>query len=212
MVGSLEKTKSVSEPTPPEMSVDPVDHKNHDYFNLIVLPFVCVVCGRAFIGLDVLLFFKTFTFYIVVDSLWVLFKPKCVASPNTILIHHVVVLLLLFSLFSLGEDREIVKLMASGGLIEINTWFLIAKRNFRESLALKFFFYCSWILVRCILGPYLLYFSATRIDFFNGAYYRRVLYFILFAGTFCLNILNCKWTFDLVYKKAKDGNGSDKGL
>jgi hypothetical protein len=73
-------------------SVDETWHKLHDYFNLAMLPIIVLLNLRYELSDNDEYFHVynwTFLAYILLDAIWVLAVP-CVASPTTILMHHVV--------------------------------------------------------------------------------------------------------------------------
>lgn len=105
--------------------------------------------------------------------------------------------------------------------VEINTWFLIARRVFNKqgfspwviglppfvSIRVKLisiFFYLTWISIRCILYPYLL------LEVFQlwqeqtkkvGTKLNVVAIALPLQVIFCL--LNIKWTYDLIMSKMR---------
>ena len=168
--------------------------------------------------------------YFVADLIWVTVLPKCVASPGTIVKHHVATLLYIVAVpLRLPEYGWC---MGSCMAVELNTWFLIARRVFNKqgdaawfsvglhvpvvkSVRIKLIsvlFYVTWFSIRCALYPYLvlefarLYLSrAERV----GTYFNTLLVAPLFQLVFVY--LNTKWTIDLVRSKLK-GKGPQKGL
>ena len=149
----------------------------------------------------------SFSAYILADTIWVVVKPRCVASPTTIVVHHVVVQVGLITL--LYMEPSLARLCGCGGMIEVNTFFLIARRNFRDSKIISFFFWLSWIPVRCIMGPFLSgsILFALRKQMPLEEYVSATIMLLI---TLALNILNFKWTYDL-FKKQNTGK-LDKGL
>jgi hypothetical protein len=93
--------------------------------------------------------------------------------------------------------------------VEVNTWFLIARRlDYKSNGSGKFaflitesisaMFYLTWIVTRCIIYPMVL------LQFFQlcqdkiqetGTYFHLAMIFIPFHFALCL--LNLKWTYDL---------------
>ena len=95
--------------------------------------------------------------------------------------------------------------------VEINTWFLIARRwCFRKSVpgwakrAVSWSFYVSWVAIRCGVYPTILYIFLTMVD---TAYTETgtILHWpIVFLPIHCvLCVLNIKWTYDLFRPIAK---------
>lgn len=174
--------------------------------------------------------------YFVSDLLWILLLPNCVRSPMTIIQHHVATILYMSVPLFYPETRF---MMAACLSVEINTWFLIARRVFNKqgfppwilnlppfvSLRIKLIsicFYTTWILIRCIIYP------AMFVDFFFRWQARSKLYgtrFNVWAFVIPMHsvfvILNLKWTYDLLNsklrywrRKARGGRREevDKGL
>ena len=68
--------------------------------------------------------------------MWLLICPQCVRSPRVIVSHHIVSLLYILVPFSYPEyDWAMGYCM----LVEINTWFLIARRYFNKQGRRPFF-------------------------------------------------------------------------
>jgi len=228
----------------------------HDFFNLIVLIPIIVLnimnwnwdllffgkkqnIADAWTGEWFDLFFWTTVSYFVSDLIWVLLVPKCVKSPGVIIQHHVVTMLYLLVPFYRPHCRWCMGACMS---VEINTWFLIARRVFNKqgfppwiidlsivSIRLKVIsvgFYVTWFGIRVFLYPAMLYYlikvymkESTR----SGTYVNIDLIPPVLQSVFC--ILNLKWTIDLIAskiryfkrKRAMKGSGKtveyvDKGL
>jgi len=133
-------------------SVDPYWHKAHDIFNLISLPIVIASNVALFLNWGLVrlyVFVAVFSVYIFLDLVWVVVLPRCVASPTTIIIHHIFTALGLLAMLIMDFDFCI--LGASGGFIEVNTFFLILRRNIRNRPLINLFFFTSWIVIRLFL-------------------------------------------------------------
>jgi hypothetical protein len=104
--------------------------------------------------------------------------------------------------------------------VEINTWFLIARRVFNKqgfppwvidlsfvSIRVKLIsicFYVTWIGIRCILYPVMMVYLLKRwIKNSNtvGTYFNLELVPPVLHSIFC--VLNLKWTFDLIMSKIR---------
>jgi hypothetical protein len=163
------------------------------------------------------LFFYVTLFYFVVDLLWVFVIPSCVKSPATILQHHVATLLYMLVPYYYEPARWC---MGACMIVEINTWFLIARRVFNKqgfppwiidlsfvSIRVKLisiFFYVTWIAIRCILYPYLLWhFTLNWLDLSRktGTKINPLLVAVPLQTCFCL--LNLRWTYDLLMSKIR---------
>jgi hypothetical protein len=207
----------------------------HDFFNLIVLVPVVILNmlnwnwdvlldfsskGRSLKLIDAWteewfdLFWWVTLSYFVVDMVWVAWIPSCVRSPGTIIKHHIATLIYIMVPYKYSAARPFMGACMS---VEINTWFLIARRIFNKqgfspwvvqlpgtvspsySIRIKFisiFFYVTWISIRCVLYPFLLWYFAIMSMKSVRSVYTAVLpiHFI-----FC--VLNLRWTYDLCMSK-----------
>lgn len=207
----------------------------HDFFNLIVLIPIIVLnvmnwnwdmmfhlnkkqtIADAWTGEWFDLFFGSTVMYFLIDLLWILLIPKCVKSPSTIIQHHVVTLLYIMVPFFAPELRWCMGACMS---VEINTWFLIARRVFNKagfppwiidlsfvSIRVKLIsicFYITWIGIRCILYPIIMVYIVGRWRMESvkaGTYFNIELISPVLHSSFC--ILNFKWTYDLLMSKIR---------
>jgi hypothetical protein len=78
---------------------------------------------------------------------------------------------------------------------------------------MKTLFYVSWFFSRGIIGPYILY---RCVDKVSRVYVETGSVMNVYASTglvtLFLNILNVKWTYDLVYKLVFPSGKASKGL
>ena len=176
--------------------------------------------------------------YFVTDLLWMLVAPHCVRSPMVIVQHHIATLLYILIPYQIPSVHWV---MGACMCVEVNTWLLIARRVFNKqgfppwsiidtsflSIRVKlisFFFYVTWISIRCILYPYLLF---PMWDLYKehteevGSSWNLILVCFPLHAVFCA--LNLKWSYDLLMSKVRywrrsssDGgdadNAKDKGL
>ena len=182
--------------------------RQHDLFNMLVLPLV-IISNVLFLwtGNYEMIQFITFMLYMGIDSIWVWLVPDSVASPSTILQHHLVVLLVWIVPHYQGNPT-LIRYSSFGPLVEINTWCLISRRNVRDSVVLQFLFYASWIGLRIIFYPVILYdfsslmvtswLSPSQIDT-SGAYF-YVSGMLIWSTMVFLNVLNTKLSYDLFKK------------
>lgn len=142
-------------PKPPAIVLSP-EVVLHDRCNLVALPIVGGLVLAGLLGaVDTLLVTKAFILYIVADFFYILLEPKAVPSrPRVILWHHAVTFLLLqipLKHPSLGVYT------CYDGLIEWNTLFLIARRQFpRYYSALNWLYWATFYPMRLVLFPVLL--------------------------------------------------------
>lgn len=137
----------------------------HDQVNLILLPILGIATAAGLLGyVDPVKVTILFTWYIVADFTWVVVEPHAVPSlPNVILLHHFVTFVLLC--FPL-RYAHLAKYTCWDGICEINTFFLIARRQWR-SLGKPFtiLYWITFFPMRIFLYPYAL------IKFWEEMYY-----------------------------------------
>jgi TLC domain len=211
---------------------------SHDFFNLVVLVPVVVLnvmnwnweklmygtgakqafsIQRAWTGEWFYWFFAVTLLYFLTDLVWIVSVPTCVKSPATIIQHHVATMLYILIPYFQPDYQWC---MGACMIVEVNTWFLIARRVFNKqgfppwilnlsivSIRVKLisiFFYLTWILIRCCLYPYLL------VEFTNawlehsqrvGTKWNVILLSVPLHAAFCL--LNLRWTHDLLMSKIR---------
>lgn len=207
----------------------------HDFFNLIVLiPIIALnvmnwnwerifnpkkkqTIVDAWTGEWFDVFLAVTVSYFVIDLLWILLIPKCVKSPSTIIQHHLVTLVYIMVPFYTPEIRWCMGACMS---VEINTWFLIARRVFNKagfppwiidlsfvSIRVKLIsicFYITWIGIRCIIYPLMMGYIVRRWLTQSeklGTFINLDLIPPVLHSSFC--ILNFKWTYDLIMSKIR---------
>jgi len=192
----------------------------HDLFNLVALSILCVVdivyltlaTDWALIGSESLgshhqhlsnILLVGFTLYLLVDLVWVILVPRCVASnPLAIIIHHLACLLMTIIPWT---EAQFSWHLAINLLVEINTIMLTLRRNvsmgsltYKVSNAL---FYASWVLLRLVMFPALVlffYFEYVRYSITSGSYCNMMLFAVL--GEAFITAMSFKWTFDMLTK------------
>mmetsp|Transcript_24451 Transcript_24451/g.35946 ORF Transcript_24451/g.35946 Transcript_24451/m.35946 type:complete len:204 (+) Transcript_24451:79-690(+) len=191
-------------------TVDPVMHRRHDLFNLFCLPVILYYLSCFLIDFyrgnhaDFLFVFSVGEVYFLVDTLWLIIWPHSVASPKLIIGHHF--------LSALGWYLPILvpdlaPWVSACLLVEVNTFFLIAKRYFHDvnymRVLLKICFHITWVTLRVIMYPAIVYFYSYKVIAHcqsQGTYVNvQSLGFVLVS---CLTILNMKWSYDLYFGKA----------
>lgn len=203
----------------------------HDLFNIVSLFFICglnlwylyLTTDLSLLGTDeigknhvdlFLLTWKLFTAYVVVDTVWVILVPSCViANPNLIIIHHFVTLVMTvvpivhYKLFGWHFGACI--------LVELNTFFLIARRNLTKGTFLYIvsdvFFYVTWVGLRLLLFPWLVVFYSSEYIRFSTAvntYFNVVIITPVMHSV--VTSLSLKWTFDMVMKLLKNDKKKEK--
>lgn len=209
----------------------------HDFFNLAVLvPVITLnvinwnwdlmwkimwterpVISKAWTGDFFFEFFYLTAFYFCVDLIWIIAQPRCVKSPMTIIQHHIATLFYIYLPYHIPQCRW---LMGACMIVELNTWFLIARRVFNRqnfpptviglhgmSIRVKvisILFYITWIGIRCILYPYLIpevYNTWVDNTKRTGTTWNLLLWAVPLHMVFCL--LNLKWSYDLLMSKIR---------
>ena len=208
----------------------------HDFFNLVALVPVVVlnvlnwnwevlVQSNSFSNIESAwtgdyfhLFFLTSVGYFLADLIWVAAIPTCVRSPSTILQHHVACLLYAIIPYNYKQSQWCIGVCMS---VELNTWFLIARRVFNKqgfppwtlqfgswlSIRVKvisIFFYFTWISIRCILYPCILlplYRMWIVHSKQTGSYFNLLVLAFPLHLVFCL--LNLKWSYELLMSKVR---------
>lgn len=210
----------------------------HDFFNLIFLvPIVllnvlnwnwdalankffsdvALPLSKCWTGEYFYMFYYTTISYFVIDLMWVLVVPNAVRSTSTIVQHHIASLLYLMLPLYYENVRFLFGVCMS---VELNTWFLIARRVFNKqgfpawTIDLPFFFsvkvklisisfYVTWIVIRCMIYPYVLVLFYDMIRHGNRPEDEKIMLSIAAClhSIFCL--LNARWTMDLINKKIR---------
>lgn len=129
------------------LCVDPDFRRDvHDVFNLVVLIPISILnlmnwnwplilsfqvssVQNAWVGDHFWSFWWASAAYFLIDLLWVMVIKGTVKSPTTILVHHSIVLIYLITPRSHPQMRWGMGACMS---VEINTWFLIARRVFNR--------------------------------------------------------------------------------
>lgn len=115
---------------------------------------------------------EAFAVYVLVDFVWLVIQPDAVPSlPNVILVHHVVTLVLLY--FPL-KYNELAIYTCWDGLCEINTFFLIGRRQFKSYRKLMdILYWVTFIPSRTIIYPIMLYefYKVWQVRLLDGGRY-----------------------------------------
>jgi hypothetical protein len=195
----------------------------HDRFNLVALTLIVMVDIMYLIpatewskfGTDQLgesdrfysdLLLLTFTAYLIIDLIWVILIPKCVASsPTAIIVHHVACLVMLGIPWTLPQFSWH---MAANLLVEANTLCLTIRRNVtigsivhRVSDGL---FYLTWVVLRLIFFPAMVvffYYEYHRYSSTVGSFVNIMVLAPLLEAF--ITAMSVKWTLDMVLKLLK---------
>lgn len=143
--------------------------------------------------------------YFLLDTIFVGVYPQSVKSPVVILSHHICTALYMLIPYSYPRYQWC---MAYCMLVEINTWLLIARRTLGGRLTTAAF-YVSWVLLRNLFYPYLIwaFYKEWRVETgLAGTPWNWILVTPV-CQTF-LTGLNYHWTLQLVWKLARPSVGS----
>ncbi|KAF8072409.1 hypothetical protein HT031_000068 [Scenedesmus sp. PABB004] len=126
----------------------------HDWFNLVVIA-VLNAQNLTYLatGAGFQLFFTSAMVYFLLDTIFVGVYPQSVKSPVVILSHHICTALYMLIPYHYPRYEWC---MSYCMLVEINTWLLIARRTL-GGRALEAAFYASWVLLRNVFYPYLIW-------------------------------------------------------
>ena len=148
-----------------------------------------------------------FIFYLIIDITWVILDPNSVkASPVSIIIHHILALIISPIPFLIPLYRSY---FAVSSLSEINTFFLILRRNtVKHSLSYNlchYLFLISWIIFRIIAFPVITYFLICEYTNYSSEINNfcnvRILPPLL---TGALTLMSFCWTYDMIAKLNKE--------
>lgn len=129
----------------------------HDQVNLVLLPTLGVAAIAGLAGvIDPWAVTVFLTIYIVADLIWIAIEPTCLPSlPKVIMAHHVVTLVLLS--FPLRYP-EFGLYTCLDGLAEVNTYFLIARRQYKQwATVCDVLYWATFVPFRIVLYPALLW-------------------------------------------------------
>lgn len=138
--------------------------------------------------------------YIVADLLWIWVDPTCLPSiPRVVMFHHVVTILLLSIPLRLNKFHTYTCLDA---VVEINTFFLIAKRQWpflRQ--VMHWAYWTSFFPLRMVLYPYLAWHLCHELA--GLPLYERIM------AVSCQVIL-CGFNCMMLYASVKRSLGTDR--
>ncbi|KAI3425329.1 hypothetical protein D9Q98_009093 [Chlorella vulgaris] len=127
----------------------------HDWVNLVLVPIIGLMTIAGLSGqLDPSHVTHAFLAYVLGDFVWVALQPEAVPSlPTVILAHHVVTFVLLCVPL---RHPHLHWYTCVDGLVELNTFFLIARRQWHSRAARKLFswlYWSSFLTMRMVLYP-----------------------------------------------------------
>jgi len=203
---------------PSGKNVDQVLWKRHDTFNICVLPLIFItnlyyLFTRPHNDIESFTYqvqFFVFLTYITIDVLWLILYPKSVPAPTFIIVHHIICIICWTIPYY--WDATYADVSTELCVVEVNTWILTLRRHWKGEIAspvLEALFFTSWIGIRNVYYPYILWRTFPRYLEHcqrKGGYINDGLFF--FVLLVFMNYLNSKWTWDLFkskfFKKLKD--------
>lgn len=196
----------------------------HDVFNIIAIFGIIVLdfqylyhatewnkIGTSDLGSDYshmgFTLLATFSFYMLIDTIWIALQPKCVLSnPTALIVHHVASFVFLSVPF---YEKQFQWHGALNLFVEVNTFFLILRRQASPtSLTYTILDYCflsTWIFLRLVIFPTLVIFFSyeylrfTHVDS-KGSWVNIMLLAPILQSI--LTLLGFKWTYDMLIKIA----------
>ena len=136
-----------------------LSYRLHDALNVPLVGGLSVMCILGLLGLmDAHLITKIFITYIVVDTVWIVVSPSAVPKhAGALVLHHVLTFAIL--LHPLRYPEHAIE-TCRDGIVEVNTFFLIVRRNTARGTALNLacdFAYHATLSIRFFWQPYLIY-------------------------------------------------------
>jgi|TARA_B100001540_G_C15594139_1_gene545456 hypothetical protein len=143
---------------PPEKTRS-LSYRLHDALNVPLVGGLSVMCILGLLGLmDAHLITKIFITYIVVDTVWIVVSPSAVPKhAGALVLHHVLTFAIL--LHPLRFPEHAIE-TCRDGIVELNTFFLITRRNLVRGSALNRLCdlgYHLTLSIRFFWQPYLIY-------------------------------------------------------
>ena len=136
-----------------------LSYRLHDALNVPLVGGLSVMCILGLLGLmDAHLITKIFITYIVVDTVWIVVSPSAVPKhAGALVLHHVLTFAIL--LHPLRFPEHAIE-TCRDGIVELNTFFLITRRNLVRGSALNRLCdlgYHLTLSIRFFWQPYLIY-------------------------------------------------------
>jgi hypothetical protein len=167
-----------------------LSYRLHDALNIPLVGSLAFFCLLGLGGqFNAVLLTNLFIYYIVLDSLWIALSPSAVPKfSSVILVHHLFTFLIL--LHPLRYPEHSIE-TCRDGIVELNTFFLIARRQARRGSLLNVLFsfcYKITLSIRFIWQPYLIYHFHVILNVREG--YPLSEYMMVLATQICLCIFN----------------------
>ena len=174
--------------------------ETHHIFNLIYIGLIAIWSTYSWLigqnGKELTAYVLVDSLYFVLDSCFIICRPSIVRAPVSVVFHHIISFI---GAYGVAYNFPPLRYMlVELQMVDINTWFLILRQwQPKRHILTEILFYSSWVAIRMIYYPYLLYKASIRAG--EGAAMITILLLIVF-----LNVLNFKWSYDL-FKKTLSG-------
>ena len=156
--------------------------------------------------------------YMIIDTVWICMNSSFLqfGSPRIIISHHIAAIAAI-GMVCVANDDVSKLLWCAGIATEINTWFKTLRNLISDhaSLWYKFVlvcFYVSWVLTRCILFPFVVFWCLFKYFIF-GDMTLSIVWKISFPVIVMFMLLNIYWTTDLLWNRlncCSNGNNLNK--
>mmetsp|Transcript_28495 Transcript_28495/g.70231 ORF Transcript_28495/g.70231 Transcript_28495/m.70231 type:complete len:220 (+) Transcript_28495:117-776(+) len=142
-----------------KMALRSLSYRLHDALNVPLVGALSVMCFGGLLGaFDTVRITHIFVAYIVVDTLWIVLFPSAVPRfAWAIILHHILTFFIL--LHPLRYPEHSIE-TCRDGIVELNTFFLISRRQLQRGSALNVLCdlcYKATLSIRFIWQPYLIY-------------------------------------------------------
>ena len=139
--------------------VRPCTYKVHDYINVPIVGILASLCVAGLLDLvNTYVVTKIFVIYIILDTIWILIFPDSIPSmASFIVLHHVLTFCIL--LHPLRYPEHSIE-TCRDGIVELNTFFLILRRQLRRGSFANILCNSCYNLtlgIRYVWQPYLIY-------------------------------------------------------
>ena len=169
----------------------------HNIFNIVYVGVIATMSTYSWWmnleGDDLYLLSVICVLYYFLDTAFIAIRPDSVNSTRSILLHHVFTFIFAVETYRLPSFRSFCVQYL---LVDINTWFLMVRQMLKERyLVIEVPFYVSWVLIRLVYYPYLMF----KVW---GRFHESLTFKGLAVLTIFLNILNFKWSIALFKRLA----------
>ena len=182
-----------------------LSYRLHDALNVPLVGALSFMCIAGIMGwMDPAICTKVFTGYIAVDTVWIVLSPTAVPRfAGAIVLHHLLTLAILYHPLQHPEyDIETCR----NGIVELNTFFLIVRRQLtRGSLLNRLcdIAYNLTLSIRFIWQPYLIW-HFHKISLFEAGVSTPVERPFLVGTQVCLCTFNILMVLPGMLAKKKD--------